>query len=201
MYLQRHGESKTNVEKLFTCRKLDPGLTVAGRKQMEERAVFYLHVGIQEIITSPSLRAVQSAEILGEACGLGINTDNALLEVDLGELEGKSQSDTESLRIFFNTLDEWLQGNADIRFPGGESGKDVEDRIKAVLTFSSSKTLLVGHATFFAMLMGNTGMRYKKAEELFLPRAGAAHYTKETEMWKMIGRAEPADSSDAWQHD
>ena len=197
MYLQRHGESKTNVEKLFTCRQLDPGLTVAGRQQVEERAIFYLHVGIQKIISSPSLRAVQSAEILAEACALSFTTDDALLEVDLGELEGKSQSDTEYLRIFFDILDEWLQGSAKTRFPGGESGNEVEDRIKTVLAFASSTTLLVGHATFFAMLMGKTGMKFAKAEDLFLPRAGAAHYKKETEIWQMIGRAEPAGSSHA----
>jgi len=196
MYIQRHGESKTNVDKLFTCRRLDPDLTVAGKQQVEERADFYLPVGLQQIISSPSLRAVQSAEILGEACALSFTTDDALLEVDLGELEGKSQSDTECLRIFFDTLDEWLKGSTNTRFPSGEAGNEVEDRIETVLAFSSSTTLLVGHATFFAILMGKTGMKFAKAEDHFLPRAGAAHYIKETEMWEMIGRAEPAGSSD-----
>jgi broad specificity phosphatase PhoE len=190
MYLQRHGESKTNVEQLFTCRRLDPGLTVTGREQVEERAAFYTRVGIQRIISSPSLRAVQSAEILGEACGLNITTDEALLEVDLGELEGKSQNDTEYMHIFFNTLHDWLQGNANTRFPGGESGNEVENRIESILALASSTTLLVGHATFFALLMGKTGMQFGKTEDLFLPCAGIAHYTKETDIWDMIGKAE-----------
>ena len=76
MYLQRHGESETNVDKLFTCRRLDPGLTVAGRQQVKGIAAFYLQAGIKEIISSPSQRALQSGKILGEACGLSITTDD-----------------------------------------------------------------------------------------------------------------------------
>ncbi len=35
IYLQRHGESETNLTKTFTCRRLDPGLTEPGRRQIE----------------------------------------------------------------------------------------------------------------------------------------------------------------------
>ena len=33
-YLQRHGESANNVAHVFTCRRLDPGLTERGRAQI-----------------------------------------------------------------------------------------------------------------------------------------------------------------------
>jgi broad specificity phosphatase PhoE len=41
MFLQRHGESETNISKLFTCRKIDPSITENGRKQIEDKAYFY----------------------------------------------------------------------------------------------------------------------------------------------------------------
>lgn len=194
MYLQLHGESETNVHKLFTCRRLDPDLTDNGRQQIMATVTFYRDAGIRGIISSPARRAVQSAEILGLALGLGVTTDDALLEVDLGDLEGQSERDPDRLRIFFDTLRDWLNGARGTRFPGGESGQEVVARIQRLMSAASPASLLVGHATFFAVLMGNTGMSYRRIEDLFLPRGGAARRSKEQTSWEIVGTTEPAGS-------
>jgi diamine N-acetyltransferase len=193
MYLQRHGESETNVEKQFTCRRLDPNLTYLGWQQVEQKIAIYQDADIQEIITSPSRRAVQSAEILGETLGLGVTVDDSLLEVDIGDLEGKSECDVDCLRVFFGTLSDWLGGASNARFPGGESGQDVADRIKRVMSLASPASLLVGHATFFAVLMGSTGMQFNKIEDLFLPHAGTARRREEQASWEILKIAEQSN--------
>ncbi len=187
MYLQRHGESETNVRRLFTCRRLDPDLTDIGRQQIAAATAFYRAAGIREIVSSPARRAVQSAEILGQALGVEVTTNDTLLEVDLGDLEGQSERDPDALRCFLNTLRAWLSGASNARFPGGESGREVAARVEVALSVASPASLLVGHATFFAMLMASTGMPYRKTEDLFLPRGGTARRSKEQTTWEIIG--------------
>ena len=183
MYLQRHGESETNVAGLFTCRRLDPNLTSTGRRQIAGKVEFYQAAGVQRIVTSPARRAVQSAEILGSALGIGVTTDDALREVDVGALEGQSDRDPELRRVFDETLNAWLNGGANTRFPGGESKQEVETRIGTVLSLSSPTTVLVGHCALFAVLLGQNGMPFTRVEELFLPRAGTAVYSADTKLW------------------
>ena len=74
---------------------------------MEKKAIFYKPFDIKKIVTSPSKRAIQSAEIINDILDIGYTVDEALLEVDVGELEGKSESDPENLNLFYGTLKEW----------------------------------------------------------------------------------------------
>jgi probable phosphoglycerate mutase len=194
MFLQRHGESQTNVTRLFTCRRLDPPLTETGKLQMERMVSFYRRSGVQEIITSPSLRAIQSADILGKALVLSVRADAALLEVDIGDLEGKSSRDPDCLALFLGILSDWLEHGRDTRFPGGESKAEVDIRIQRVLSLGSPSTVMIGHAALFAVLLGTNGMRYHHIEELFLPHAGTARYSTQTGRWQIVKGAETEGS-------
>ncbi len=191
MYLQRHGESETNVSGLFTCRRLDPNLTATGRQQIERLIPFYRLAGVHQIITSPSIRAVQSAEILGEGLGIPVTVDEVLLEVDLGDLEGQSQRDPACLGLFFSILSDWLKRGKNTRFPGGESREAVERRLQRVSSLGAPSTLLLGHATLFTVLLGTKGMQFDRVEDLFLPHAGTARYSATTQAWEIIKDAEP----------
>ena len=93
VFLQRHGESTANSSGIYACRKLDPELTEQGRVQAEVTAAFYVNSGIHRILSSPSKRAVQTAEIIGSRLGLKIETSTALMEVDVGDFEGQSYHD------------------------------------------------------------------------------------------------------------
>jgi len=200
MFLQRHGESETNVQGVFTCRRLDPDLTDLGREQIKQNVALYRDADITHIITSPSKRAISTAEILSESLELPVTHDESLLELDVGDLEGRPEDDQECLRVFFGTLSDWLNGVDGTCFPGGESGSDVAGRIAALTELASPTSLLVGHAGIFAMLMGSRGLPFSRIEELFMPRAGVARYVQDTESWNVIGRAGPvAESALPWQ--
>lgn len=176
-YLQRHGESVNNLTKMFTCRRLDPGLTELGRKQIKDRVPYYNTKGINCIYSSPSRRAVESAEILSSRLGIEFFTDYRLLEVDVGSMEGKSEQAPHLLAKFYSTVNDWLVGNRNTRFRGGESFGEVQDRLRSIksLTFQGP-SILIGHSTLFAVFLGMKGVCFTKVEELFLPRGGLATY-------------------------
>jgi probable phosphoglycerate mutase len=189
MFLQRHGESEANVSKIFACRKLDPSLTEKGRRQIEDKAYFYKPLGIQKIATSPSRRAIQSAEILGRALNIDFVVNEALLEVDVGDLEGKSELIPEYIGLFFEILNDWFYKGLNTRFPGGESKEEVESRIERTISSLSPLTILIGHVTFFAVLLWKQKMPFNEVKDLFLARGGTAQYFKDKNMWKIISSA------------
>ncbi len=186
MFLQRHGESATNVTKTFTCQRLDPGLTETGRRQIEDVVPYYGSQKVKTIITSRSKRAVESAEILGVRLGIGVKINECLLEVNIGDLEGKSELDPEHIRQFFSVIEDWLIHKKNTRFPGGEAWSEVEERLKVLDSLlSSSPVILVGHSTLFAVYLGTRGMPFNKIEELFLPRAGIAMFSRSEARWQI----------------
>ncbi len=186
MFLQRHGESETNVTKTFTCRRLDPGLTAEGRRQIEDVASYYASREIKGIITSPSRRAVESAEILGARLAVGVKIYECLLEVDVGDLEGESERDQKRIRFFFSVIEDWLIHKKNTRFPGGESLSDVERRLKLLDSLMHSlPAVFVGHSTLFVVFLGTRGMPFQKVEELLLPHAGIARFSSFEQKWRI----------------
>jgi probable phosphoglycerate mutase len=187
MFLQRHGESETNLRKVFTCRKLDPSLTERGKQQIEGCVEFYRPLPIERIITSPSHRATQSAEILASQLDVPLSIDACLLEVDVGDLEGESELDNRHLKQFFDIFTDWIQGRWDTEFPGGESGHEVRSRAEnTAMLLSSVPTVLVGHAAFFAVFLATQGMPSENVEDLFLPRAGIARRSGSGDCWRIL---------------
>ena len=183
MFLQRHGECETNVKQIFTCRKLNPILTQKGELQIKEKIAFYKSQHIKKIFSSPSKRAVQTADILGGALNVKYEIDDSLLEVDVGDLEGESELDPRYLELFFEIMHSWVFNDNNIGFPGGESKNAVEKRLDHTITLLSPSTLLIGHAAFFALLLWKLKMPFQNVKELFLPRGGTAEYIKEKMQW------------------
>ncbi len=188
MYAQRHGESEANQQRVYSCVKLDAPLIESGRKHIESLLPFYAELDLKTVITSHSRRAIQTAEIIATRFGLPITIDSALHEVDMGELEGKSQDDEENIKLFTSIIDNWLKGDRSKKFPNGESFVEVKERIDHVTKnyLVDDSILIVSHATFLACLMGQK-LNYKESIfELFLPRGGRAKY--EEEKWTMIDK-------------
>lgn len=186
MYIQRHGKSEANEQRVYSCVKLDPPLTDSGKKQIESYLEYYSGLRIESIISSPSKRAIETAEIIAHHLGLPITLDKALHEIDMGELEGKPQDEKENIKLFTSIIDNWLLGDGTMKFPGGESYVNVKERINHVTRnyIDKENILLVAHATFFACLMGQTLKYNESIFELFLPHAGRAKY--ENGKWIMI---------------
>jgi broad specificity phosphatase PhoE len=95
----RHGQTAPNREGLVLGRA-DPELTEEGHRQAALLAAALSAEPVSAILTSPLLRARQTAEPLEAACGIPVVVDERLLEIDWGTWEGRAtgslaQSDVE----------------------------------------------------------------------------------------------------------
>lgn len=91
IYLLRHGETDWNIEGRLQGRMNIP-MNVSGKEQIEWIA-YYLKENefcVDQIISSPLLRAKETAEIIAEEIGFEGNIlyDELLLERSFGKLEG-----------------------------------------------------------------------------------------------------------------
>lgn len=134
LLLLRHGQTPMSVAGVFSGRS-DPELTDLGQSQAS-RAAGYLAArqatgeGITRILTSPLTRTRQTAEAVGTALGLSVDTDENLIETDFGEWEGLTFSEVH--RRWPDEHDAWV-GDTTVPTVGGESMGAVEQRCGALV--------------------------------------------------------------------
>jgi probable phosphoglycerate mutase len=127
LYLFRHGETDHNAGRLALGRQ-DVPLNERGRSMAQAIARAYGdNSGITAIYASPLQRTVATATPLAQALGLMVQTDPALIEMDIGELEELSFDEVRARYPDF--VRRWLSDDcADAQMPGGESARQVQER-------------------------------------------------------------------------
>lgn len=85
----RHGRSRADDEEVYEGR-YDSPLTEVGREQIARRAAAWREAGVSfdRIVASTLTRAAESARIVGEALGVGVDDDPDWMERDNGPLAG-----------------------------------------------------------------------------------------------------------------
>lgn len=104
--------------------RADPELTDEGHRQAELLADALRGEPVAAILSSPLLRARQTAEPIGEACGVPVEVDDRLIEIDWGAWEGRAtgslaKSDVDRLRAEDGTA------------PEGESLDSLSQRVES----------------------------------------------------------------------
>jgi broad specificity phosphatase PhoE len=145
--LVRHGESVANADG-WLAGHLDAPLTPRGRAQALALAATLRDESIDRAFASDMSRAIDTATIV-----LGnrpFTVDPRLRERFLGEWEGWSKADLQSIRAF-DTLIRW-----DRPPPGGESQLAVAKRLLAALADldAPDTTLIVFHGTAMRCVLG-----------------------------------------------
>jgi broad specificity phosphatase PhoE len=92
LLLIRHGESLANAEGRLQGH-LDIPLSDRGRRQAERLGERLAPLGVDALYTSPLRRANESAEIIGVRLGLTLAERAALMERNVGELEGLTREE------------------------------------------------------------------------------------------------------------
>ena len=89
--LVRHGQSVANRDGIVQGH-FDSPLSDLGRRQAEALAAAWSAAGARfnHLLSSPLLRARQTAEVFAQILGLGLETDDAWMERDLGRAQGMS---------------------------------------------------------------------------------------------------------------
>lgn len=131
LYVVRHGQTWANIESRYLG-AFDPGLTDLGRQQAQALAE-QLPAHVQALITSPLLRARQTADYLNQQHRLPICVMDAFRERHIGVFEGLTQAEAKARHPGLwaqNITRQW-----DIGPDGGESIKDVFLRVQQGLQF------------------------------------------------------------------
>jgi probable phosphoglycerate mutase len=93
LVLARHGETDANAKGLLLGR-LDPPLNERGREQAAALAfAFAVRTPPVAIASSPLCRTRETAETIGVACGVEVEVDDRLVEVDYGVWDGHPFAD------------------------------------------------------------------------------------------------------------
>ena len=156
LFILRHGRSQANERGLIASTMASAGeafgLTAEGREQVRSSVIAQqsLFVAPTLILSSPLLRARETAEIAAELCGASVRVDDRLVERGFGEFEMQSADRYESV---------W---DVDRRDPthrtwGVESVVDVLTRLRSLLVETPSEgdgsILLVTHGDVASTLI------------------------------------------------
>lgn len=147
--LLRHGQTPLSAERRFAGRG-DIPLTELGVQQAAATARSLAERGgIDLVLSSPLLRARQTAEAVSERTGAPLAVDDDLAETDFGGWEGMSFA--EVMARWPDELTAWL-ADAHVAPPGGENFATVTDRVDAaldrLLTAHQGRTVVVvSHVT------------------------------------------------------
>jgi len=93
----RHGQSTWNVIDRMQGHELSPPLTELGREQAEQTAGLLEGQGVVRILSSPAVRARQTADIIAERLGLDVVEEPLLLEKGLDEDKASVQARIQQL--------------------------------------------------------------------------------------------------------
>ena len=131
LVLVRHGQSFGNVERRLDTRPPGAALTDLGHRQAREFAQRWNHpVGL--VAHSVATRARETAAGIAAHLDRDTHQFDGIHEVQVGELENRN--DEAAVEAFEAVYASWHRGDLDVQLPGGESGRQVLERMVPVLT-------------------------------------------------------------------
>jgi broad specificity phosphatase PhoE len=153
IYLIRHGETESNRRGIFRGR-LDIPLSETGKKQSESIREYFKDIDIEIVFSSPLTRALETAETaFGQK--LIIKKEELINNLDLGDWSGVEK---ESIRKNFpEKWKIWKKSPEKIKFPNGETLKDVYQRAELFLNkiskISKENIAVVSHRSVIKIIL------------------------------------------------
>lgn len=175
--LIRHGESETNIRKVFTG-QLNADLTPAGREQARLMAEYLDKYRVEKLYVSSLQRAVDTAApiLLRQNCSM--EKRDELMEINSGLWQGLTF--VQIAEKFPNTHLAWKTDIDGATPDGGETVRQLYDRVtaflEAILDTPEETICFVCHATPIRML--ESYILGKPAQEIpWVPNASVTVYT------------------------
>ncbi len=166
LFLVRHGDTELNSAERYWG-NTDVKLSDAGLRQAEGLRDRLATEQINAIYSSDLLRASLTAKIIASGHQLDVITCAELREMNFGELEGLTFD--EISRLYPEVTKLWLQRSPKLKYPGGESLDQFNNRVGKFLgrleNHAPQQTILiVAHSgvlrTLVCRLLG-IGLRYR----------------------------------------
>jgi broad specificity phosphatase PhoE len=151
VFLVRHGRTPLNASSRLRGH-LNPALDDVGRSEVSALAAELADHQIVKIVTSPLLRALQTAEAIAGATGAPTAANPGLVDRDYGEWAGEPEA---------NVVQRWGTVGA---APGVESIVSLRRRAWSVLEaqtplLEKGNVVLVTHDAVLQVLLGDLGVR------------------------------------------
>jgi probable phosphoglycerate mutase len=158
IYLVRHGQTEFNRDRRLQGHR-ESRLTQLGESQARATADVLHHLTSADssvpwrIISSPLGRTQATAKIIGARLGLPIEIDQRLIEISVGEWEGRLWDELARADPNCFTAKDWV-----FRAPGGETYEEVMDRVAAWLRAQAGEAarrlIVVSHGVAGRLLRG-----------------------------------------------
>ena len=130
LILVRHGVTAHTAAKKFSggLKSSNPGLSDEGRAQVRATAEWLSPIaeGVAAVVASPVRRTLESAEIIAETLGRTVDLEPGFAEMEFGSWDGLTLAEVTDRDKA--SLEAWL-GSLDTPPPGGESFRQVEERV------------------------------------------------------------------------
>lgn len=145
LYIVRHGQTDLNKQGIVQGRGKDTDLNDEGRRQASQFYEAYKSVPFDKIYISELKRTKQSIQ---QFIDLGIPYQKlaGLDELAWGVYEGQPAT-TENKAAFLDLMRNWLDGNLDVKFEGGESPNEVKERqlqaLETIMAHTEEKNVLI----------------------------------------------------------
>jgi probable phosphoglycerate mutase len=131
VYLLRHGQTDYNLQGIIQGSGVDSSLNEVGWEQARLFFESYRHIPFDKVYTSVLQRSIQSVQGFIDL-GIPHEKYSGLNEICWGTREGTRVTPEEDA-YYFDTLQQWQNGEINLRIEGGESPQDVADRQQEVL--------------------------------------------------------------------
>jgi broad specificity phosphatase PhoE len=158
IYFIRHAESIVNINREFSYKLVDKGLTEKGRLQARQLAEYLTSIEFSFLFSSPMKRARETSDIIAKMktnLSLPYQIIEEIREVNVGDLEKlPPEKMREGWKLYFEVARSWYSGNPERKFPNGENKVELVKRfnnvLKRVLKVSNGKpSVLLGHGGIF----------------------------------------------------
>ena len=129
LFLIRHGENEWTERGALAGRTPSVSLNEKGKEQAQQIAERLKDQPITAVYSSPLLRCLETAQPLAAALDLSVSVEPGVLEVDYGEWRGGELKEL-SKRPEWRLVQVFPGG---FRFPGGETLREVQNRVITTL--------------------------------------------------------------------
>lgn len=170
IYIVRHGQTDYNLAGYYQGCLLNPSLNEYGREQakrIKEKLIKH-NLNIDYYFSSPLKRAYETIQIIKHNDDINMITILPdLIEGNFGIIEGHTEEEIK--KRFSEEFKKWKDlDNLDFKFNGGESKKEIGERINSIVThcgsisyslFSNHNILITTHSAAIRCLLLYKGIK------------------------------------------
>jgi broad specificity phosphatase PhoE len=182
LILVRHGQTESNIKKYLQGQSDGPLIEI-GKKQARAIAEVLKEKEIDMVISSPLIRARDTAKEIAKVHGLPVVENPILREWHCGKLDGLPAE------ALFEALEKAGLPIAEFRPEGGETLIEVQARAKQFLDeveekYDGLRVVVCSHGDFLRMLISLLlGLSIEEANEIHIENAAYSRFVKEGDKW------------------